>query len=443
MIEAEGLQYQVAGGGPRLLENIGLSVARGERVGLVGPSGAGKTTLAYHLCGVHSLALGGCSSGSLRLDGRQAILGGQRGFGGMVLQNPESQIYCQKVEDEVALGLGPGAGPEALTEVLARTGLTDRRQQEVETLSLGWKQRVSIAGMLAMGPRVLVLDEPTNFLDAGAADQLFDLLGHLRDTATVVVDHDVDRLRGWADRLIQLEDGRVVRDAPAGAWEPSAPLVVRPPKGCAGQPLLAMDRIHFAFERQRPVLQEFSLTLREGEIVVLLGANGSGKSTLLRLAKGLLRPGSGAVRASSGQPLMAAVALMFQNPDECLFATTVVEECAFLPRNLGLCAAEARSRSLAVLDRLRLGALAERAPFTLSYGEKRRVSLASVLTGGARILCLDEPTVGLDRANLECLGELLRDHADLGGGVILATHDRAFAQAIATRTVDLGPGAAP
>jgi energy-coupling factor transport system ATP-binding protein len=139
---------------------------------------------------------------------------------------------------------------------------------------------------------------------------------------------------------------------------------------------------------------------------------------------------------------MEAVALVFQNPDQGLFSTTVAEECAFLPRNLGLDAAAARSRSLAVLDRLHMGPLAERAPFTLSYGEKRRVSLASVLTGGARILCLDEPTVGLDRANLEILAELVRDYADTCGGVILATHDRAFAQAVATRTVDLGPGGA-
>lgn len=435
MIEASGLRYQAQGSGARLLRDIDLRVFRGERIGLVGPSGSGKTTLGYHLCGVHALALGGRSSGSLRLDGREAIRGGPRGFGGMVLQNPETQLFGRRVEEEVALGLPAGSSEAELARLLERTGLAPLRRREVAGLSLGWKQRLSIAGMLAMNPKVLLLDEPTNFLDGGAADALFGLLGEMGDRTVIVADHDEARLAGWANRILRLEDGSLVQDLPAGAYCCAPPLAVRTGAREPGGLLLEFQAVHFAYRRNHPVLRGNSLELREGEAVALLGLNGSGKTTLLRLAKGLLKPASGTIRTASGRPLMKEVGLVFQNPDEALFAPTVLAECAFLPANLRLPHPEARARE--VLERFGLGALAGRAPFTLSFGEKRRVSLASVLSGGARILCLDEPTVGLDRDSLERLAAMLREHTTLGGGVIFATHDKAFAAAVATRTLSM------
>ena len=159
------------------------------------------------------------------------------------------------------------------------------------------------------------------------------------------------------------------------------PLESRTDPGAAGGILLAMDALHFAYEKGQPILQGFSLDLREGEAVALLGSNGAGKTTLLRLAKGLLKPAAGRIRTASGRPLMKEVGLVFQNPDESLFAASVEEECAFLPRNLGL--ARPRDRARALLARLGMAGMADRVPFTLSYGEKRRVSLASVLARGA------------------------------------------------------------
>lgn len=436
MIQADHLGY-LAPGGATLLRGITLAVAPGERLGIVGPSGAGKTTLGYHLCGLHALALTGRSTGGLRIDGRDAILGGLRGFAGMVLQNPETQIFCTKVEDEVALGLPPGSGEPELAALLARTGLLGCRRSDPATLSLGWKQRLSIAGMLAMAPKALLLDEPTNFLDPAAADTLFDLLGTLRDTAVMVVDHDEHRLRGWADRIIRVEAGQVAADVPAAAYPEAAPMLPRQPEVEPGEPLLLLEEVHHAYRKNQPVLTGLSLEARAGELIALLGANGSGKTTLLRLAKGLLQPTAGRVRTASGRPLMKEVGLVFQNPDDGLFAATVEAECAFLPANLRL--DQPRARARAVLERLGLAGMAARAPFTLSYGEKRRVNLAAVLSGGARILCLDEPTVGLDRPNLERLADLLRAHAEAGGCALFATHDAGFAAAVATRTVRLDP----
>lgn len=428
MIEARGLRYE-APGGRTLLEGIDLRVARGERLGIVGPSGSGKTTLGCHLCGIHHLALGGRSSGSLLLDGREAIRGGARGFGGAVLQNPEHQLLGRTVEEDAGLGR-----PGDLEGLLDRTGLAPHRKRPVATLSLGWKQRLSIAGMLAASPRALLLDEPASFLDPGAARDLFALLGGLGDTAVIVVDHDEGRLSAWADRVIRLEAGRLAASpAPAEDGLPDPGPLPSP-----GAPLLQAEGVSFAFAHGTPVVEDFSLTLREGEAVALLGPNGSGKTTLLRLAKGLLRPSSGTFRAASGRPLLREVGLVYQNPDESLFAATVEEEAAFLPRNQGLGREAAAARAASALARLGIGHLARRSPFSLSFGEKRRAGIAAVLSGGHRVLCLDEPTAGLDRESRRSLAALLRDLAAQGAAILLATHDEPFAAAIGARKVRLG-----
>jgi len=435
LIQAERLDY-VAPGGTKLLRNIGLAVKAGERVGILGPSGSGKSTLAFHLCGLHALALPGRTSGTLRLEGRDALGGGRRGFAGLVLQNPTSQLFGRTVEEEVGLGLRGSEAPKRLEHALVASGLAERRTQEVATLSLGWKQRLSIAGMLAMDPRVLFLDEPTNYLDESTASNLFERLRGLEGTTLLVADHDERRLAGWADRILRIEEGVLVQDIPARNFTPQPPLASRIPEGTPGEGLLELENVTFAYQKGVPVLENLSLSLREGETVALLGPNGSGKTTLLRLAKGLLQPRSGAVRLASGGDPMREVGLVFQNPDDALFAPTVVEEAAFLPTNLGL--DRPQVRALEALDRLGIAALAGRAPFTLSYGEKRRLTLASVLSGEGRILCLDEPTIGLDRANLGILADLLSGYVRRGGAVLFATHDEAFAAAVATRTVRLG-----
>lgn len=438
MIEARALAFDAAGGGPRLLDGLHLNVARGEKLGIVGPSGSGKTTLGCHLCGIHPLALDGTSSGSLLLEGREAIHGGAPGFGGMVLQNPENQILGRTVGEELALAArGDSLRLERISELTGLSGLAGR---EVASLSLGWKQRLSIAGMLASAPRTLLLDEPTNYLDARAAEDLFRLLDGLEGTTLIVVDHDEDRLRAWSDRMVRLEGGRLAREGPASAWPAPGILPPRAPLPAPGGVLMEMRDVRFGYGRGEAVLDGFSLTLREGEVVALQGPNGSGKSTVLRLAKGLLRPASGRVLTASGRPPMAEVGLVVQNPDAGLFARSVEEECAFLPANLGL--DHPRERARAALARLGLEGLAHRSPFTLSCGEKRRVGVCAVLSGAPRILCLDEPTAGLDTAAQQALADALHQEARRGTGILFATHDRAFAAALATRTLSLEGAAA-
>lgn len=437
MIQARGLAFDAAEG-PRLLHGLDLEVGRGEKLGIVGPSGSGKTTLGFHLCGIHPLALDGASSGSLLLEGREAIHTGARGFGGMVLQNPENQLLGRTVGEEMELAARGDRG--RADRLLALTGLAGHVRREVAALSLGWKQRLSIAGMLAAAPRALLLDEPTSYLDARAASELFGLLDGLEGTTVLVVDHDEGRLRNWSDRMVRLDGGRLAQAGPASAWPAPPVLAHRPSLPAPGSVLLEMREVRFAYESGRPLLDGFSMELRAGEIVALQGPNGSGKSTLLRLAKGLLRPGAGRVLAVSGRPLMTEVGLVVQNPDAGLFARTVEEECAFMPANLGLDHPLERARE--ALARLGLEHLGPRSPFTLSCGEKRRVGICSVLSGGPRILCLDEPTAGLDAAAQEALAQALHQEARRGAAILFATHDRPFASTLATRILDLDGAAA-
>jgi len=187
-------------------------------------------------------------------------------------------------------------------------------------------------------------------------------------------------------------------------------------------------------------LDNVSLSIAAGEIVAVVGPNGSGKTTLLNLVKGLLEPDAGRIICASPAPRMGAVGLVFQNPDSQLFAHSVFEECSFLPRNQNLPTQEVSRRTRRALVQVGLESQAERVPFSLSYGEKRRLTLASTLSGRSTVLCLDEPTVGLDGDCLRQVAGILRQISAEGGAVLLASHDSDFVNAVATRVVTLRAG---
>ncbi|NJB66563.1 energy-coupling factor transport system ATP-binding protein [Desulfobaculum xiamenense] len=439
MIDAHDLHFTTADTHAHVLRGVSLNVRRGERIALVGPSGAGKTTLGYHLCAIHKRALCGTSTGRLTISGQDCLDRDLPGFCGVVLQNPDSQLFCDTVEEEIALGPeNMGKSPREVHHITERMlevmGLSPYRHQRIHTLSHGLRQRLSIAGMLAIGPEVLFLDEPTNFLDNGSADALFTTLAERcasHGLTVIVVEHDLTRAMRFASRVVPMQDGRIV---PADVITP-LPSCPRPRTVLPGPVLLQADGLRFGWEPSRPVLENASLTLRAGEIVALTGDNGTGKTTLLRLLKGLSKPQAGRVATADSSPLMERVGLVFQNPDEQIFAHSVHAECGYALRNAKVPAPEADRRVREALALMRIDTLAERLPFTLSYGEKRRLSLASVLVTSPDILCLDEPTVALDRRNLDILRETLLDLRDAGTAILIATHDHAFAASVADRTL--------
>ncbi len=456
MIIAENLAFTPTGGARPIFAEVSLSILPGDRVGIVGPSGSGKTTLGYHLCGTHRLALSGTTTGRLVLGGRDGLDGGPPGFAGLVGQNPEAQLFCDTVMEEVTLGpRSNGQGQDACERegeaLLRRYGLESRRTASLGTLSLGQKQLVATLSMLAIRPKVLLLDEPTSYLDVATADRLFSHLEALcraGDFVPLVIEHDMRRLAGFANRLVRIENGRLVYDGPPEACPGVCPGRLRladladetvPPDPRA-EPALAFRDLGFGYPAKKDVFSGIDLAVRPGEIVVLRGHNGTGKSTLLRLAKGLARPTSGGVFLGPGLSAKRHVGLMTQNPDAQIFAHTVSAECGYWLANLGVPEPERNRRVGETLSGLGLGDKLDRSPFSLSFGEKRRLCLASVLVADPPVLCLDEPTTGLDLENVTAMAAVLRCRAASGAAILAATHDPEFADMIATRQVTLENG---
>jgi len=251
----------------------------------------------------------------------------------------------------------------------------------------------------------------------------------------------------WASRLVAMRQGRILFDGPPIACSPPSRLVEEPGdaistarSGRGGERVLSIERVSFGYNGHGTALEGVSLSVAAGEIVAVLGPNGSGKTTLLNLVKGLIEPDHGRIISADTAPRMDTVGLVFQNPDTQLFAHSVFEECSFLPRNQGFPPHEVSSRTRQALTEVGLQSLSDRVPFSLSYGEKRRLTLASTLSGGSTVLCLDEPTVGLDYDCLAQTAAILRQFSAEGGAVLLATHDADFVKAVATRVVTLRAG---
>ena len=453
MIACRELSFTPVGADEPVLAGLTLTIRPGERVGIVGPSGAGKSTLGYHLCGAHRLALAGGTGGELVLDGCDGLAGGPAGFAGIVGQNPEAQLFCATVGEEVALGLrarglDAAACRTAASELLSRYGLAGRAEAALGKLSLGQKQLTAVLSMLAIRPKVLLLDEPTSYLDAATADRLFAHLDRLsRETGLVVmvIEHDLARLSGFADRYLALENGRLTYDGPASGFAVREPrLPDRPtaptPDRASATPVLAFEGVSFGYGKTDRVLADIDLAVGPGEVVALMGPNGSGKSTLLRLAKGLARPRTGRIALTAGLSCRREVGLMFQNPDEQLFAHTVAAECGYWLANLDVPESTRTAGVVRELAGLGLDRMLERSPFSLSFGEKRRLCLASVLVAEPAVLCLDEPTTGLDNATMVAMAETLLARAGQGAAVLVATHERAFAAMAASRIVRLENG---
>ena len=410
------------------VRDVSLELEAGEIVALLGPSGSGKSTLLRALAGLVPHFHGGTFSGRVVVAGLDTRTHGPAALAGTVasvFQDPEDQIVMTRVENEVAFGLeNLGVLPDqiwprthtALAEVGARH-LAERRTVE---LSGGELQRVCLASALALEPQLLLLDEPTSQLDAEGADAF---LSHVEQArcAVVLSEQRVDRALAIADRVIMMEEGRVVLDAPIGGarvWlatrrpryagglvsdDPSPPVSV-------GSPVVRLDDVHFAYGSGPEVLGGTSLVVHRGEIVALEGLNGSGKTTLARIAAGLSQPTSGAV-ARDGR-----ATYLSQDPGRYLVRETGLDEVA-----LGVDGDEVLAA--AALERFGLSFATCRHPRDLSSGERERLGIAAVSVSEPDLLVLDEPTRGIDPDRKAALSDWLLEQAGSGRGILVATHD--------------------
>ena len=467
-IEAKGWGWRHAGRRAWAVRGLDLRIEPGERVLLLGASGAGKSTLLAALAGLLDPSGGGESEGELRVDGR--LPHDARDATGIVFQDPETQLVMARAGDDVAFGLENRCVPtEAIWprvhRALAQVHFPYPEDHPTTALSGGEKQRLAIAGALALRPRLLLLDEPTANLDPAGAEAVRGTLADLTAMTLVIVEHRVAASLPLVDRVVVIEaGGGVVADgAPKdvftrygarltelGVWVPGPPPAPPARRTMFGGELARAEDVAFRYPGAQPwALSGVDASVRAGEALAVTGPNGSGKSTLALLIAGLLRPARGRVALEDAEPwslparrLVARVGTVFQDPEHQFVTGRVDEELMVGPLRAGRYAPDARRIAMDLLERLGLTHLAAANPFTLSGGEKRRLSVATALATAPPLLVLDEPTFGQDRRTYGELVALIAAHCDGGGAALFATHDEDLVVSLADRTLRLAGGRA-
>lgn len=455
---------------PLIFQGVSFSIEPGEKVLLLGPSGCGKSTLLQVLCGIVPDMI------ELPLKADEIRRPSRWGY---VFQDPDTQFCMPYIDEEIAFVLENQEVPRAdmparIRHYLDLVGLhVGDAHTLISELSQGMKQRLAIASVLALEPEVLFLDEPTALLDEEGTKQVWDTIRKISvDKTLVIVEHKISGMLDLLDRLIILTaDGHVMADgAPQavfeahkaqmrdyGIWYPEVwedyarereteARIAGQQSGRQqekdhklGQPVLAFqDFIGLRGGQIKTSVDNFSVY--PGDWITVVGANGAGKSSLL-LAIMRLIPTRGScliagVKGNKVEQLAEQVGFVFQNPEFQFVTNSVEDELAYgLP--------EGQLKGAAVeqlLQEYDLLALRERHPFQLSMGQKRRLSVATAMVRGPRILLLDEPTFGLDaRGTLRMLEGLERLRAS-GTVIVMVTHDHEIVQRWATRvwTVEAG-----
>lgn len=458
---------------------VTVNVEPGERVLLLGASGAGKSTFLHGVAGVLGGEEDGHSDGMLTVDGRLPL--DARGQVGLLLQDPDSQVVMARVGDDVAFACENLGVPREhiwprVRWALDAVGLDVPFDHPTSRLSGGQTQRLALAGILAMRPRVLLLDEPTANLDPDGVERVRDVVADVarRTGVTVmIVEHRVDVWQDVATRAIVLGtdgvafDGSIAellhgggdRLAGSGVWLPG--IEVRPE--CTRQesfrtsPVLetrelVVGRPDFGKRAPQRIASVPNSMFGAGSATVVTGPNGAGKSTLALTLAGLLAPAAGAVVARrqlarglgntplrwKSRHLAERIGMVFQQPEHQFLAATVEREMW-----VGASAEARRSDDEAqwrryLLERLRLTRLSHVHPLTLSGGEKRRLSVATVLARRPDVLVLDEPTFGQDSITWRELVGLIIQMRNEGACIVCVTHDRLLVEALGDHTITVG-----
>lgn len=465
------------------LKHINLTIYQGEKVLIVGPSGSGKSTLGQCLNGIVPTIFKGQHSGRLLLDGQEAFeqsIYDKSLLVSTVLQDTDGQFIGLTVAEDLAFALENDMESQEQMRLRVadwsnRLDLTDLLAHRPQDLSGGQKQRVSLAGVLIDESPILLFDEPLANLDPKSGQDTIDLidrLHHQEGTTTIIIEHRLeDVLYRQVDRIVLLHDGEIVYNGepnrllassllkehgireplylstlralgyPLSEQEPLASiwemdikpfdLPVLPAlhfETAQRQPLLETRQLNFSYP-QKTVLKNIHLQIYKGERLAIVGKNGAGKSTLAKALCQFIQPqgdtlwNGSSIQTDSVKERAERIGYVLQNPNQMISQTMIFDEVALGLRMRGVAEDEIEERVLAVLRVCGLYPFRKWPISALSYGQKKRVTIASILVLNPEIILLDEPTAGQDEHHYREMMDFLNELNAKGHTIVMITHD--------------------
>ena len=465
-VSLQKVRFSYDGGKTWILDGIDLEIAYGQRIAIIGKNGSGKSTLSKIIAGLSSP-----DSGIVTLCGIKVFEANNvdskayqkaRESIGALFQSPEDQIVTTVVEDDVAFGLENLCASKEfmkknISNALRAVNMENHRFSDPSNMSGGQQQRVAIASSIATKSKLLVLDEPTSMLDSCAKEDVNKLFNKLQTSGTTIVQvtHKISECKN-ADRILMLENGKL-RDVSLleldEFFTEKSPAVIESKSMTENvensNTAIEISNLRLSYSKnQTPILCDYSLSVKSGEIVAIMGKNGCGKSTLAKAICALIKYDSGSIcvngikiseKTSKSQmrEIRKNIGYVMQLPEQQLFAQTVFEDVAYGPKNFGLEGRELHSRVLNALKSLHIEHLAQKSPFELSGGQQRLAAIAGILACNPKILVLDEPTAGLDFEYAKIVLKILSDLHNKGVTIIVITHDLNEAKSLGARIVTL------
>jgi energy-coupling factor transport system ATP-binding protein len=479
-IEISDLSFTYENRTSPALDKINLAIGSREFILLAGASGSGKSTLIKCINGLIPHRYVGDYSGQVSVRGQPVPSSRFLQLSltvGTVLQEADKQLVSSIVEDDVAFGPGNLALPREEIERRVKHSLESMDilglvERSIFAISGGQKQRLAIADVLAMEPDILLFDEPLANLDSNGVHLMQSIFRTLHEAGKTILvsEHRTEEvLRSKPTRVVVIDSGRLVADSEdpkvlvrfrdilkvpaeyaledAEAIAPLAQIQEPSHKTVPARELIRVENVSFEYLGGVKALRDVTCTIHEGERVALLGNNGAGKSTLALALVGLLKPTSGRVliegrdtRQLSTSEIARTLCLVFQSPFSMLFARTVRDELSFGPKNLGLSAEQIASIVPETASRCSISHLIDGSPFASSFGEKKRICVAAVLTIQPKCIILDEPTAGQDYRSYSNFMSFICTLGEHVKSFIVITHDPDLAIEYTNRAIVLNDG---
>ena len=484
MIELKDFSFQYKAQSEPTLKNLNLTIYKGEKVLIVGPSGSGKSTIGQCLNGIIPNIYKGTSSGQFLIQGKEAFdlsIYEKSHLVSTVLQDTDGQFIGLSVAEDLAFALENdmvelGTMKERVQSWAERLDLMKLLDHRPQDLSGGQKQRVSLAGVLIDESPILLFDEPLANLDPKSGQDIIDLIDQIHEeqgTTTIIIEHRLeDVLYRPVDRVILINQGQVLYNgqpdellrttllAENGIREPLYLTTLRQlgqdidqlehldrledieltgvnrsipeatfTKTGETEELLKLEQISFAYQENHPILKNISLSIPKGQRLAIVGKNGAGKSTLAKAICGFITTEGQYtsrgedIKQESVKERAERVGYVLQNPNQMISTNMIFDEVALGLRLRGVSEEDIKERVYQVLKTCGLYEFRKWPISALSYGQKKRVTIASILVLGPEILVLDEPTAGQDQRNYTDIMEFLDSLQEKGHTIVMITHD--------------------